>query len=103
MDRLKGGKKWVLRVLLGWVCLGSLGWEDLQGQAFRDTSATEVSVPSAAADVLKRPQDSLILGVNVDTESILVTAGNKKRDYITILKPKEFLVRENVKEQPISY
>ena len=103
MDRLKGGKKWVLRVLLGWVCLGSLGWEDLQGQAFRDTSATEVSVPSAAADVLKRPQDSLILGVNVDTVSILVTARSKKGDYISNLKANDFLVLEDGDEQPISY
>ena len=102
MNRQKG-KGWVVKVFLGWVCLGSLGWEDLQGQAFRDTSATEVSVPSAAADVLKRPQDSLILGVNVDTVSILVTARSKKGDYISNLKANDFLVLEDGDEQPISY
>ena len=53
MNRLKG-KGWVVRVFLGLVCLGLLCWDDLQGQAFRETSTTEVSAPGAAADVVPR-------------------------------------------------
>ncbi|PYV42320.1 MAG: hypothetical protein DMG06_14455 [Acidobacteria bacterium] len=95
---------WVVKVFLGLVCLGPLCGENLVGQAFRDSpSTTEVSNPSTAADVLKRPQDSLILGVNVDTVSILVTARNKKGDYISNLKANDFLVLEDGDEQPISY
>jgi Ca-activated chloride channel homolog len=80
------------------------GIENAYGQAFRDTSSTgDVSNTSPAADILKRPQDSLILGVNVDTVSILVTARNKKGDYISNLIANDFLVLEDGDEQPISY
>src|SRR5215831_10527462 len=77
---------------------------DVYGQAFRDTTATgDVSNTSLAADILKRPQDSLILGVNVDTVSILVTARNKKGDYISNLIANDFLILEDGEEQPLSY
>jgi hypothetical protein len=46
-------------------------------QAFRDTTPTG----DTPAEV-KRPQDSLIVGVNLDAVSILVTARNTKGDYI---------------------
>jgi hypothetical protein len=96
-------KQW--RFIVGLViffgfCFSSVFLEGSYGQAFRDTSATG-DVP--ATDVLKRPQDSLILGVNVDTVSILVTARNKKGDYISNLIANDFLVLEDGEEQPLSY
>jgi VWFA-related protein len=100
-------KRWGIVAGLVLFC-GSFGrsllLKDGYGQAFRDTSATgDVSNTSPAADILKRPQDSLILGVNVDTVSILVTARNKKGDYISNLIANDFLVLEDGEEQPISY
>jgi Ca-activated chloride channel homolog len=89
----------LLASMVGSVCL-----ETTYGQAFRDTSASgDVPNTSPATDILKRPQDSLILGVNVDTVSILVTARNKKGDYISNLIANDFLVLEDGDEQPISY
>src|SRR5439155_3917501 len=88
--------------ILAFMCSLSMGKG--YGQAFRDTSAKgDTSSTTPATDVLKRPQDSLILGVNVDTVSILVTARNKKGDYISNLKANDFLVLEDGDEQPISY
>ncbi len=100
-------KRWGF--LIGLVILlaslfSSASLENAYGQAFRDTSvAGDVSNTSPATDILKRPQDSLILGVNVDTVSILVTARNKKGDYISNLIANDFLVLEDGDEQPISY
>jgi VWFA-related protein len=98
-------KQW--RFIVGLViffgfCFSFVFLESTYGQAFRDTSATG-DVTSPATDVLKRPQDSLILGVNVDTVSILVTARNKKGDYISNLVANDFLVLEDGEEQPLSY
>ncbi len=72
-------------------------------QAFRDTNASGDTSSTSAADALKRPQDSLILGVNVDTVSILVTARNKKGDYLSKLTATDFQVLEDGDEQPISF
>ncbi|MEW5979856.1 MAG: VWA domain-containing protein [Acidobacteriota bacterium] len=52
---------------------------------------------------MKRPQDSLILGMNVDAVSMLVTARNKKGDYINNLTASDFVVLEDGDEQPISF
>jgi Ca-activated chloride channel family protein len=74
------------------------------GQGFRDSSvSTENSTESTTGetDVLKRPQDSLILGMNVDSVSILVTARNKKGDYIGNLNATDFQILEDGEEQPI--
>jgi len=95
--------RFLIVVLVVSLC-GSVSLESTYGQAFRDTSATgDASNTSPAADILKRPQDSLILGVNVDTVSILVTARNKKGDYISNLISNDFMVLEDGDEQPISY
>ena len=51
----------------------------------------------------RRPQDSLIVGVNLDAVSILVTARNTKGDYISSLKANDFQVLEDGDEQPISF
>jgi VWFA-related protein len=74
------------------------------GQAFRETNAAGDTTNTAPdADILKRPQDSLILGLNIDTVSILVTARNKKGDYISNLNANDFLVLEDGEEQPIRF
>ena len=71
----------------------------MSAQAFRETTATG----DTPAEVTKRPQDSLIVGVNLDAVSILVTARNTKGDYISSLKANDFLVLEDGDEQPISF
>jgi Ca-activated chloride channel homolog len=96
-------KRWGFLLGLVIFCGSPLLLKDSYGQAFRDTSATGDVNTSPATDILKRPQDSLILGVNVDTVSILVTARNKKGDYISNLIANDFLVLEDGEEQPISY
>ena len=67
----------------------------LAAQAFRETTAT-----GDTPEVSKRPQDSLIVGVNLDAVSILVTARNTKGDYISSLKSNDFQVLEDGDEQP---
>ena len=75
--------------------------ESASAQAFKETTTTPETTP--ANDILKRPQDSLIVGVNLDAVSILVTARNIKGDYISSLKSNDFLVLEDGDEQPISF
>jgi hypothetical protein len=72
--------------------------QGLVAQAFRETTASG-DTPAEA----RRPQDSLIVGVNLDSVSILVTARNTKGDYISSLKSNDFQVLEDGDEQPISY
>ena len=72
--------------------------QTLEAQAFRETTATG-DTPAEA----RRPQDSLIVGVNLDAVSILVTARNTKGDYISSLKANDFQVLEDGDEQPISF
>ena len=72
--------------------------QTLEAQAFRETTATGDN----PAEV-RRPQDSLIVGVNLDAVSILVTARNTKGDYISSLKANDFQVLEDGDEQPISF
>src|SRR4026208_2204612 len=64
--------------------------QTLEAQAFRETTATGDN----PAEV-RRPQDSLIVGVNLDAVSILVTARNTKGDYISSLKANDFQVLED--------
>ena len=71
----------------------------LCGQSFRETTSTG---DTSTSPVEKRPQDSLIVGVNLDAVSILVTARNTKGDYISNLKSGDFQVLEDGDEQPIS-
>lgn len=71
----------------------------LVAQAFKETNATG----DTSAAVTKRPQDSLIVGVNLDSVSILVTARNTKGDYISSLKANDFQVLEDGDEQPIGF
>ena len=71
----------------------------LCGQSFRETTSTG---DTSTSPVEKRPQDSLIVGVNLDAVSILVTARNTKGDYISNLKSNDFQVLEDGDEQPIS-
>ena len=75
--------------------------ETIQAQAANEASAVDQSLP--LIDVLKRPQDSLIVGVNLDAVSILVTARDKKGDYISSLKQDDFVILEDGDEQPISF
>lgn len=78
--------------------------ESAAGQAFRDSNVStgnNADTATGDADVLKRPQDSLILGMNVDSVSILVTARNKKGDYIGNLNATDFQILEDGEEQPI--
>src|SRR4026207_490535 len=72
----------------------------LLAQAFRETNA---SGDVLGTEATKRPQDSLIVGVNLDAVSILVTARNTKGDYISNLKSNDFQVLEDGDEQPISF
>ncbi len=91
-------------VVLIWALFASLSLAEVCGQVLRDTNAAgDVSGTTVATDILKRPQDSLILGVNVDTVSILVTARNKKGDYLSSLSAKDFMVLEDGEEQPIRF
>ena len=71
----------------------------LVAQAFKETNATG----DTSVTVTKRPQDSLIVGVNLDSVSILVTARNTKGDYISSLKANDFQVLEDGDEQPLSF
>ena len=80
------------------VCVFCATSQGLVAQAFRETTATG-DTPAEA----KRPQDSLIVGVNLDAVSILVTARNTKGDYISSLKSSDFQVLEDGDEQPISF
>ncbi len=73
--------------------------DSLWGQSFRETTSTG---DTSTSPVEKRPQDSLIVGVNLDAVSILVTARNTKGDYISNLKSGDFQVLEDGDEQPIS-
>ena len=50
----------------------------------------------------KLPSDTLLMGINVDTVSLLVTARNKKGDYISRLGAGDFVVMEDGVERPIS-
>ncbi len=75
------------------------------GQVLRENnpSADLPGTVSTSADPSKRPQDSLILGMNVDSVSILVTARNRQGDYIGSLKAEDFQIFEDGEEQPIRY
>ena len=76
-----------------------------EGQVLRENSPSTDSAATlpTGTDVLKRPQDSLILGMNVDSVSILVTARDKLGDYIGNLKAEDFEIFEDGEEQPIRY
>jgi VWFA-related protein len=59
------------------------------------------SSDDGVSEALKFPQDTLVMGVNVDAVSLLVTARNKKGDYISHLTPGDFVILEDGVEQPI--
>lgn len=81
------------------VCLFCVTSQRLVAQAFKETNATG----DTSAAVTKRPQDSLIVGVNLASVSILVTARNTKGDYISSLKANDFQVLEDGDEQPLRF
>jgi VWFA-related protein len=62
-----------------------------------------VSPTAQATEDSARPQDTVLLGMNVDSISLLVTARNKKGDYLSRLQANDFQVVEDGVEQPIQW